>query len=143
MCLRWRQRRVPAGAPALGAVVSSSSDIARLFAFLKSEPREHLYAVHIDAGNRVIGLELLGMGGLTHAPCPIADLFRAALLSGAAGILLVHQHPSGRAHPSLADIQLTDQVARAGKLLGVGLLDHVIIGARGHYSFSDRGTLPR
>ena len=141
--LRWRQRRVPAGAPALGAVISSSADVARLFGFLIYEPREHIYSLHVSGSNVVIGVELVGMGGMSEATCGVADVFRSALLSGAAALVIVHNHPSGRPMPSQADRTLTEELRQAGRLLRVPLLDHLIVGRRGHYSFADHGALPR
>ncbi|MBI4241486.1 MAG: JAB domain-containing protein [Candidatus Rokubacteria bacterium] len=123
----------------MGAVVSSSADVARLFAFLLNEPREHIYSLHVSGSNEVVGVELVGMGGMTEATCGVGDVFRSALLSGAAAIILIHNHPSGRATPSPSDRALTEELRGAGRLLRIPLLDHVVIARRGYFSFADHG----
>lgn len=139
--LRWRSRRIPADAPALGDLISSSGHVAKLFSFLRREPKEHLYSVHLDGANRIVGIELLGLGGMGYAPCEPSDVFRSALLSGARAILVVHQHPSGNPWPSVQDRVVTADLVAAGRLLRVPLVDHIILGNRNHYSFADRGEL--
>ena len=68
-------------------------------------------------------------------------IFVAALKSGATGVLLAHNHPSGNLTPSQADIDLTRKIKEGGKLLEIQLLDHLIITSEGYYSFADEGLL--
>ena len=85
-------------------------------------------------------IQLVGMGSINYCPVSIPEIFKAALLSNAANILLFHNHPSGDANPSQEDMQLTKKVVEAGKLLGIPLLDHIILGeADNFYSFRKSG----
>jgi DNA repair protein RadC len=68
-------------------------------------------------------------------------LFRAALFLGAAGMIIVHNHPSGHTDPSEEDKSLTRAINQASKLLGIRLLDHIVIGGRGYFSFLERGLI--
>jgi len=69
-------------------------------------------------------------------------MFKSAILKNAAAIILSHGHPSGDPTPSREDIQMTERVSKAGEILGIKLLDHIIIGEQGNYSFSNAGRLP-
>lgn len=69
-------------------------------------------------------------------------MFRALLREAAAGVVFVHNHPSGEPSPSADDVALTERLRRAGELLGVKVLDHVVIGREGYFSFLDAGLLP-
>lgn len=105
---------------------------------------ERCVALALDAKNRIVGWHLVGKGGTSSAPVEPGAVFRTLLASGAAGLVLVHNHPSGEPSPSADDVALTERLRRAGALLGVRLLDHVIVTVeRGRYfSFLDAGLLP-
>ena len=68
-------------------------------------------------------------------------MFRQVLREPAAAVIFVHNHPSGEPAPSTEDIQLTDRLRQAGALLGIKVLDHVVLGSDGHFSFLDAGLL--
>ena len=114
--------------------------VARLArAVVGNMPREHLLSFYVDRANRVIGYEVVSFGSDGNVSCAPAELLRSALLSGASGVILVHNHPSGLAQPSADDDALTREVAKALKLIGLQLLDHVIVTENTHYSYaSDR-----
>jgi DNA repair protein RadC len=107
---------------------------------LKSD-REKLISVMLNAKNVVIGMEVVSVGSLTASVVTARELFKSAILASAAAVIISHNHPSGDPTPSQDDIRLTERISKAGELLGVKLLDHVIIGELGHYSFSDAGRL--
>ncbi|NLT67797.1 MAG: DNA repair protein RadC [Acidobacteria bacterium] len=108
---------------------------------LKSD-REKLVCVMLNAKNRIIGMDIVSVGSLTASIAHPREIFKSAILKNAASILLSHGHPSGDPAPSREDIQLTERVAKAGEILGIRLLDHIIIGELGTYSFSNAGRLP-
>ena len=87
---------------------------------------EHLIAVMLDSKNKVIGVHTVATGGLNAIHIRIADVFKAAILSNAAAIILSHNHPSGDPTPSPEDIQLTKKLVEAGKLLDIDILDHIV-----------------
>ncbi|MCC6174068.1 MAG: hypothetical protein IT305_02085 [Chloroflexi bacterium] len=101
--------------------------------------QEQLRVVLLDSGNGVLGTSLVYQGGLNSTVIRLGDCFREAVARGAAAVVLVHNHPSGDPTPSPEDIRLTAEAARAGDLLGVDLLDHVVIGRSEHVSLRDRG----
>jgi DNA repair protein RadC len=107
---------------------------------LKSD-REKLISVFLNAKNVVIGMEVVSVGSLTASLVTARELFKSAILASAAALIISHNHPSGDPTPSQDDIRLTERISKAGELLGIKLLDHVIIGELGHYSFSDAGRL--
>jgi len=109
--------------------------------FLKAD-REKLICLMLNAKNVVIGMNLVSMGSLTASISHPREIFKAAILSNAAAIILSHGHPSGDPSPSQDDIQLTDRISKAGDILGIKLLDHVIIGELDSYSFKSAGRLP-
>ncbi len=102
---------------------------------------EHFLAIPLDAKNRPMGEIRIAVGGLSACPVHPADVFRPLLQRAASGVVFVHNHPSGSPDPSPEDRALTARLARAGALLGVRVLDHVIIGHEGYFSFLDAGWM--
>jgi DNA repair protein RadC len=126
-----------------GARITSSRDIdAALRPRYGQADVEHFVAVALDAKNRPIRELVIARGGLSACPVSPSDVFRALLREAAAGVVFVHNHPSGEPSPSAEDVALTDRLRRAGELLGVAVLDHVILGRDGYFSFLDAGLLP-
>jgi DNA repair protein RadC len=84
---------------------------------------------------------MVSLGSLTGSLVHPREVFKGALLSSAASVILLHNHPSGDPKPSAEDREVTRKLVEAGKLLGVPVLDHVIIGERSYYSFRETGEL--
>lgn len=136
-------RRVHQRPWAPGPRIETSRDVdALLRARIADREVEHFVALALDAKNRVKAELRIATGGLAACPVAPADVFRALLREAAAGVVFVHNHPSGDATPSADDIALTDRLVRAGALLGVRVLDHVVVGREGYFSFVDAGLLP-
>ena len=113
-----------------------------IFAELDAD-REHLVALALDTRQKPIGYKAVASGGMAAAPVDARVLFRAALLLGAARIIIAHNHPSGNCEPSPEDRALTRRLVDAGKVLDCCVLDHIIIGGEGsHYSFLAHGEMP-
>lgn len=109
--------------------VSGAADIAGLMmADLRYEPREHLHALLLDTRWRVQFRRSISTGTLTESLVHPREVFRDAIRLSAAAVALVHNHPSGDPSPSPQDITTTKRLVEAGKLLGIDLVDHVIIG---------------
>ncbi|MEI9928588.1 MAG: DNA repair protein RadC [Sphingomonas sp.] len=102
---------------------------------------ERVRVLHMNSRNMLIRDELMGEGSVDEAAVYVREIIRRAIDLGSAGIILVHNHPSGDPAPSRADIDLTRRVAEAGKRLGVALHDHVILGAEGHSSLRAMGLI--
>jgi DNA repair protein RadC len=123
--------------------IRSSRDIvAALTPLLADSEVERFLAIPADARNRPIGRIELAKGGLHACPVSPADAFRSLLRAAASGVVFVHNHPSGDPSPSPEDIALTDRLERAGELVGVRVLAHVILAREGSFSFADAGLLP-
>ncbi len=106
----------------------------RLRGRLEGEPREHLYGLYLDSGNRLLREHLISVGTLDSTFMHPREIFAPALECRAAGVILAHNHPSGDPTPSPADKENTTRAKSAGEMLGIALLDHVIIGQRGYTS---------
>jgi DNA repair protein RadC len=91
-------------------------------------PDEQLYVIALNCRRELIGFSLIGQGGLTSASVEPRSVYRFAINANAAGIILVHNHPGGNAEPSNDDIRATERIVECGKILGIKVVDHVIIG---------------
>lgn len=102
---------------------------------------ESFIVLYMSRSNRVLGWQQVSLGGITGTVADPRIIFQAAILTNAAGIILSHNHPSGNTKPSEADIQLTQKMTQAGKVLDISVLDHLIMTDEGYYSFADEGKL--
>ncbi|MEZ4643271.1 MAG: DNA repair protein RadC [Chloroflexota bacterium] len=115
--------------------ISSPAEAAQLLCpRLGHLTQEELHVVLLDTRNRVLGIEAVYKGSLNSSVVRIAELFRPAIEAPAAAILIAHNHPSGDVSPSPEDVAVTRQVAQAGKLLDITLLDHLVVGQGGQYT---------
>ena len=107
--------------------VASFNDVRNRFENLGDEMKEHLYAVFLNAGNEELAEKLIGLGNAAETSVDIADIARTAVLTNAAAVILVHNHPSGDPSPSDADVTTTEEIRDALALFDIALMDHVII----------------
>jgi DNA repair protein RadC len=121
------------------------SSWAAVMAYLKTNMaglgRERTRVLFLDHQNQLIADEITGEGSIAHAPLYPREVVRRALELDASNVVLVHNHPSGQVTPSAADIDITKQVVKAAKALGIGVHDHLVIGADGVASFKALGLL--
>ena len=89
---------------------------------------ERFIVVFLDARHRVTGSQIVSIGSLNASIVHPREVFRVAILHGAAAIILGHNHPSGDPTPSSDDMELTRRLVKSGELLGIKVLDHIIIG---------------
>ncbi len=97
--------------------------------------REQVCVVNLTAQNAPINYNVVSVGDLDASIVSIPNVFKSAILSNAKSILMMHNHPSGDPTPSRKDYQVTRRVAKAGNLLGIPLMDHVIVAGSSYYSF--------
>lgn len=102
---------------------------------------ERVRVLYLDTRNRLIDDHHVGDGSIDEAAIHPREVIRRAMDVGASALILVHNHPSGSPEPSRADIQITQRIAEAGRLLGVTVHDHVIIGREGHVSLRSKGLI--
>ena len=112
-----------------------------LFRFLSNETKEHFLALHMDSKNRILCLDHVSSGSLNASIVHPREVFKGCLLSSAAAVLFLHNHPSGNPDPSKEDLELTTRLKQAGDLLGLRVLDHIIIGEDRYVSLADQGLV--
>lgn len=113
----------------------------RLGALLRDLPQEEFHAVLLNAQHRLLRTVLITRGILDASLIHPREVFRPAIAEGAAAIILVHNHPSGDPTPSAEDRAVTRQLARAGRTLGIPVLDHVVVGDGCYRALAEDGTL--
>lgn len=101
--------------------------------------RESVRVLNLNSANQVIAMDVVSIGSLSSAPVHPREVFKKPLKRGAAGIILLHNHPSGSLNPSVQDIQETRRLARAGELLGIRLHDHLILAGSDYLSMREMG----
>ena len=102
---------------------------------------ERVRVLYLNTQNRLIQDHHVGDGSIDEAAIHPREVIRRGLDIGATALILVHNHPSGNPEPSRADIQITNRIAEAGRLLGITVHDHVIVGRQGHVSLRAKGLI--
>jgi DNA repair protein RadC len=95
----------------------------------------------LNTKNRVLGLETVSIGSLNASLVHPREVFKKAIQRSAAAIILMHNHPSGDPSPSPEDLQITDRLCEAGRVIGIEILDHIIIGDHVYASFKEKGLI--
>jgi len=108
---------------------------------LDKAAEEYFYCIHTDVKNQIIGIHEVSHGSLTESIVHPREVFKAAILNNAVGVFLVHNHPSGDTAPSTIDIDTTNRLKEAGKILGIVVLDHIIVGSKGYTSMLEKNLL--
>jgi len=122
-------RRLEGGSCEGKAQVKSPEDVLSVVAgMLKGKKREHFLTLLLDTRNRLIRVATISMGSLDSSIVHPREVFKEAISASAASVIFVHNHPSGDPEPSEDDMELTRRLVEAGKLLGILVLDHVIVG---------------
>jgi len=110
--------------------------------FLDGADREHFVVICLDTKNNVNALNTVSVGTLNSSLVHPREVFKAAILANSNALILSHNHPSGDPTPSREDVEITKRLAEAGKIMGIEVIDHVVIGESGKYvSFKERGIL--
>ncbi len=123
-------------------VIRSSKDSFNyIYPEIADLPHEEFYVLYLNKSNKVINHRHISAGGVSGTVADTKIILKHALELLATSIIAVHNHPSGNLKPSQADIDLTRKLKEAAKLIDVTLLDHLIIGDKDYYSFSDSGLL--
>ena len=103
--------------------------------------QEQFVVLYLNRANKVIGSYQLSKGGITGTIADVRLILSVALKTLASGLILAHNHPSGNLKPSEADIQLTQKVKDAAKIMDIEVLDHMILSSNGYFSFTDDGII--
>ena len=126
---------------AMPTPLAGPADVLAHVADIRGASQEKVIALYLDARNRPIHRELIAIGGLRASLMHPRDVVRPALELPAAGIILVHNHPSGDTGPSAEDLEVTRQLAAAARLFGVELLDHIVVSRASYTSIKEVGGL--
>ncbi len=105
------------------------------------QDQEHFWVVCLNGLNKIINIELVGLGSVDTTIVKPMQIFRIAIQKGAVKVILVHNHPSGGLIPTHADRDLTDRMVQVGKIIHIEVCDHLIITLDGFYAFSKKGLL--
>ena len=110
---------------------------------LKSFDRETVCVMNLDSKLHPINWNVVSVGTINQSEFSIPNIFKTSILSNAAAIMVFHNHPSGDPEPSPADDKATKEIKKAGKLLDIPLIDHIIVGAfnEDYYSYSEHGLI--
>jgi DNA repair protein RadC len=121
--------------------IRTPTDVAdRLVLQMGRLEREELRVILLNAKNRVLRVTTAYVGNVSASLVRVGELFRDAVRADAAGVILVHNHPSGDPTPSADDLHLTAEALAAGRLLDIDVLDHLVIGHDAYASLRDRGV---
>ena len=125
-----------------GKPFSSSEEVSAYFIPLMGKMKKEVFkAVLLDSQNRMMKDVTISEGSLNASIVHPREVFKPAIRESAAAVILVHNHPSGDPTPSRNDIDITEKLVDSGRLIGIEVLDHIIIGSGKHYSFCDEGRL--
>jgi DNA repair protein RadC len=126
----------------MGRVFQISQDVFDTYSVrLRDVKQETFSVILLDSKNRYIREETVALGSLNQSIVHPREVFRPAIQGAAASVILLHNHPSGDPAPSDEDVRVTERLVEAGKLLGIRVLDHVIVGEGRYYSFFDQRRL--
>lgn len=134
---RRSDQRLAANLP----TIQSVSEAAAQAVEIRDKKKEYLLAFFLNARHQLIARETISIGTLTASLAHPREIFAPAIGKAAAGVILVHNHPSGDPAPSDEDVRLTKRIAQAGQIMGIELLDHLIVAQNGCYSFKTAGAL--
>lgn len=134
--LRTNEKRAPR------LYLTGPEDVADMFMReMAALDREHFRAVLLNTKNRILGVRTISIGSLNASIVHAREVFKAAVAESAQAIVLVHNHPSGLPEPSTEDIVVTERLAEAGRILGIEVLDHIVLGSQGFVSLKEMGHL--
>lgn len=141
-CIGELSKRMAAAAARPQLSFNNPVTIARYYMeHLRHEEQEVLLVMMLDGRNHLLGEQMISRGTVGATLVTPREVFIEAFKFHAVGLILVHNHPSGDPTPSECDMDITERISRAGELLGVKLLDHIVIGDQKYVSFREQGML--
>ena len=124
-------------------VIRSPEDVAKLakgYLRLHEESEEYLYMICMNVKNKIVGVFEISHGNVNSSVVGVREVFQKALLANAVSIIVMHNHPSGDCTPSREDVDVTKKLVEAGKIIGISVLDHIIVGDN-YSSLKDKGYI--
>jgi DNA repair protein RadC len=135
------EKEVSMNYPNLSHKITSPGDaveIGKEFMRIHEEPEEYMYMLCMNTKNKVIGVFEISHGTVNSSLVSAREVFQKALMANAVSIIVMHNHPSGECDPSREDIEVTKRLIEAGKIVGIEVLDHLIIGDQ-YTSLKEKG----
>ncbi len=120
-------------------IIRSPEDAAKLFEDLSIHNQEHFVAIYLNTKNHVLKKKTITIGSLNASIVHPREVYSEAIKIGAASVVVAHNHPSGDTYPSREDIDVTRRLSEAGKIMGIDLLDHIVIGQGNFTSLKEKG----
>lgn len=124
-----------------GIKVHRPEDILSEIAIFGYDEREVFRVIGLDARNQVMDIDVVAVGTINNVMMPVKDIFTMAVRLGATSIILTHNHPTGDVNPSKHDLALTEEVVKAGKILNIGVYDHIIVSYGKYTSLRSLGVI--
>jgi len=121
--------------------ISCAKDVLALLTDIAGKQQEYFICISLNGANEVREKRVVTIGLLDKSPVHPREVFADVIADRAAAVIFAHNHPFGDLQPSEADLRLQDQLTEAGKILGIRVLDHIIVGRKGHDSFQEAGLL--
>lgn len=122
-------------------ICSSQDAYELIFDFLGDVDREHFVVLCLDVKNQPTCIQTVHIGSLNSSIVHPREILKSAILSNSASIIVAHNHPSEITQPSAEDIEVTKRLEKAGHILGISLLDHLVISSKGYSSLKEEGLL--
>ncbi len=134
-------RQVKEGSLSYGEI-HGPDDICKLLEnYLENKDREHFVCLSLSRKGQINNITTVSIGTLYSAAVSPREAFKTAIISNAASIIVAHNHPTGDITPSKEDKAITEQLVKAGEILGIEVLDHVIVGDGSYFSFRGHGLM--
>lgn len=130
--------------PDLNKTIRSPENVAtfaRDFLHLHEQSEEYLYMICMNVKNVITSVFELSHGNVNSSVVGVREMYQKALLANAVNIIVMHNHPSGDPSPSREDVEVTKRMVEAGKIIGIDILDHLIIGDKSYTSLKEKGYL--
>jgi DNA repair protein RadC len=122
--------------------IGTSRDVYDFFhPFIGDLSHEEFWVLHLSRSNRILAWKKISQGGIAGTVTDVRLILKDALENTASSLIICHNHPSGNLQPSEADKEITRKIAEAAKIMDIRLLDHLIIGEGGYFSFADENLL--
>lgn len=131
-------KRVHNNTVAYRSVIHSSADAGILLqSRMRHLDREHFSILLLNSSKAIISIENISVGTLNNSLVHPREVFKQAIRHSASTVILAHNHPSGDCMPSDLDFEITERLVEAGKIIGIDVIDHIIVGEDSYYSFSE------
>ena len=124
------------------SIISKPADVHELMAHdLAAKDQEELWVLALSTRNQLLKSQMLYVGTVNHSSVRLAEIFEVPIRCHASAIIVVHNHPSGDQRPSEEDLRFTEELVKAGRLMDIGVLDHIIIAREGFCSIRQEGRV--